>query len=141
MVQDQVVLVNSIVDLIVGSGNSVTNSRRRIIAEIVRKNGLFTSEEITKDLPNIGRATVYRTIKLLYELGRICRINIVDDHSYYALSLSDHHHHTVCTECNKIEEINISALEKSIRKHEKDISGELVSHNLELYIICQDCIK
>jgi len=139
MVQDQVVIVNSIVDLIVSSGNSVTNSRRRIIAEIVRKDGLFTSEEITKDLPNIGRATVYRTIKLLYELEKICRINIVDDHSYYALSSSDHHHHTICKKCNKIEEINLSGLEKSIRKYEKDFNGELVSHNLELYIICQDC--
>jgi len=139
MVQDQVVIVNSIVDLIVSSGNSVTNSRRRIIAEIVRKDGLFTSEEITKDLPNIGRATVYRTIKLLYELEKICRINIVDDHSYYALSSSDHHHHTICKKCNKIEEINLSGLEKSIRKYEKDLNGELVSHNLELYIICQDC--
>jgi Fur family ferric uptake transcriptional regulator len=139
MVQDQVVLVDSIVDLIVGSGNSVTNSRRRIIAEIVRKDGLFTSEEITKDLPNIGRATVYRTIKLLYELGKICRINIVDDHSYYALSSSDHHHHTICKKCNKIEEIHLSGLEKIIRKYEKDLTGELVSHNLELYIICQNC--
>ena len=139
MVQDQIGLVDSIVDLIVRSGNSVTNSRRRIIAEIVRKDGLFTSEEITKDLPNIGRATVYRTIKLLYELEKICRINIVDDHSYYALSSSDHHHHTVCKKCNKIEEINISGLEKVIRKYEKDLSGELVSHNLELYIICQNC--
>ncbi|MEC7838366.1 MAG: transcriptional repressor [Chloroflexota bacterium] len=139
MVQDQVVIVNSIIDLIESSGNSVTNSRRRIIAEIVRKDGLFTSEEITKDLPNIGRATVYRTIKLLYELEKICRINIVDDHSYYALSSSDHHHHTICKKCNKIEEINITGLEKSIRKYEKDFNGELVSHNLEIYIICQDC--
>ncbi len=139
MVQDQVVIVNSIIDLIESSGNSVTNSRRRIIAEIVRKDGLFTSEEITKDLPNIGRATVYRTIKLLYELEKICRINIVDDHSYYALSSSDHHHHTICKKCNKIEEINITGLEKSIRKYEKDFNGELISHNLEIYIICQDC--
>ena len=66
MVQNQIEIVDSIVELIVSSGSSVTNSRRRIIAEIVRKDGLFTAEEIAKDLPNIGRATVYRTIKLLY---------------------------------------------------------------------------
>ncbi len=77
MVQDQVEIVDSIVDFIVSSGNSMTNSRRRIIAEIVRKQGLFTAEELAKSLPNIGRATVYRTLKLLYEIGKICRINII----------------------------------------------------------------
>ena len=135
MVQNQI----EIVDSIVSSGDSVTNSRRRIIAEIVRKDGLFTAEEIAKDLPNIGRATVYRTIKLLYELEKICRINIIDEHSYYAISSSDHHHHTVCKSCNKIEEINLTGLEKSIKKYQKDLSGELLSHNLELYIICESC--
>ena len=131
MVQNQIEIVDS--------GSSVTNSRRRIIAEIVRKDGLFTAEEIAKDLPNIGRATVYRTIKLLYELEKICRINIIDEHSYYALSSSDHHHHTVCKSCNKIEEINLTGLEKSIKKYQKDLTGELLSHNLELYIICETC--
>ncbi|MBL06524.1 MAG: hypothetical protein CL773_01470 [Chloroflexi bacterium] len=139
MVQNQIEIVDSIVELVVSSGNSVTSSRRRIIAEIVRKEGLFTAEEITKDLPNIGRATVYRTIKLLYELEKICRINIIDEHSYYALSSSDHHHHTVCKSCNKIEEISLSGLEKSIKKYQKDLTGELISHNLELYIICKNC--
>ena len=71
MVQNQIEIVDSIVELIVSSGSSVTNSRRRIIAEIVRKDGLFTAEEIAKDLPNIGRATVYRTIKLFEEAGII----------------------------------------------------------------------
>ena len=139
MVQNQIEIVDSIVELIVSSGNSVTNSRRRIIAEIVRKDGLFTAEEIAKDLPNIGRATVYRTIKLLYELEKICRINIIDEHSYYALSSSDHHHHTVCKSCNKIEEINLTGLEKSIKKYQKALTGELLSHNLERYIICETC--
>ena len=75
----------------------------------------------------------------LYELEKICRINIIDEHSYYALSSSDHHHHTVCKSCNKIEEINLTGLEKSIKKYQKDLTGELLSHNLELYIICETC--
>ena len=106
MVNNQVETVNKLIELVNISGNSITSSRRRIIAEIARQEGLFTSEELAKALPNIGRATVYRTLRLLYEIGTICRINIVDEHSYYAISLSDHHHHTVCKNCNKIEEIN-----------------------------------
>ena len=126
MVYDQIDIVNKLIESINISGNSVTNSRRRIIAEIVRKEGLFTSEELAKSLPNIGRATVYRTLRLLYEQGSVCRINIVDDHSYYTL-------------CNKIDEINLIGLEKSIKQFEKNINGEILSHNLEIYILCSDC--
>ena len=139
MVYDQIDIVNKLIESINISGNSVTNSRRRIIAEIVRKEGLFTSEELAKSLPNIGRATVYRTLRLLYEQGSVCRINIVDDHSDYTLSSSDHHHHTVCKKCNKIDEINLIGLEKSIKQFEKNINGEILSHNLEIYILCSDC--
>ena len=139
MLNNQIKTVNRLIDLVNISGNSITNSRRRIIAEIARKEGLFTSEELAKSLPNIGRATVYRTLKLLYDIGSICRINIVDEHSYYALSLSDHHHHTVCKECNKIEEINLNGFEKDLRKYEKNINGNILSHNLEIYIVCGEC--
>ena len=139
MFNKQINTVNRLIDLVNISGNSITNSRRRIIAEIARKEGLFTSEELAKSLPNIGRATVYRTLKLLYDIGSICRINIVDEHSYYALSLSDHHHHTVCKECNKIEEINLNGFEKDLRKYEKNINGNILSHNLEIYIVCGEC--
>ena len=139
MVNNQVETVNKLIELVNISGNSITNSRRRIIAEIARQEGLFTSEELAKALPNIGRATVYRTLRLLYEIGTICRINIVDEHSYYAISLSDHHHHTVCKNCNKIEEINLIGFEKDLNQYEKNINGEILSHNLEIYIICGDC--
>lgn len=139
MFNNQINTVNRLIDLVNISGNSITNSRRRIIAEIARKEGLFTSEELAKSLPNIGRATVYRTLKLLYDIGSICRINIVDEHSYYALSLSDHHHHTVCKECNKIEEINLIGFEKDLRLYEKNINGNILSHNLEIYIVCGEC--
>ena len=139
MFNNQINTVNRLIDLVNISGNSITNSRRRIIAEIARKEGLFTSEELTKSLPNIGRATVYRTLKLLHDIGSICRINIVDEHSYYTLSLSDHHHHTVCKECNKIEEINLIGFEKDLRLYEKNINGNILSHNLEIYIVCGEC--
>jgi len=139
MVNNQIETVNKLIELVNISGNSITSSRRRIIAEIARQEGLFTSEELAKALPNIGRATVYRTLRLLYEIGTICRINIVDEHSYYAISLSDHHHHTVCKNCNKIEEINLIGFEKDLNQYEKNINGEILSHNLEIYIICGEC--
>ena len=76
MVQDQIEVANTIVDKMNSSGYSVTNTRRRIIAEILRNQKIFTSEELTKSLPNLGRATIYRTLKILNEIGSICKLNV-----------------------------------------------------------------
>ena len=42
MVQDQIEVANTIVDKMNSSGYSVTNTRRRIIAEILRNQKIFT---------------------------------------------------------------------------------------------------
>ena len=73
MVYDQIEVANTIINKMNSSGYSVTNTRRRIIAEILRNQKIFTSEELTKALPNLGRATIYRTLKILNEIGSICK--------------------------------------------------------------------
>src|SRR5699024_11565406 len=58
--------------------------------------------------PEIGLATVYRTLELLSELTIIDKINFGDGVSRYDLRKEgvDHfHHHLVCMECGSVDEI------------------------------------
>ena len=139
MVQEQIEVANTIVDKMNSSGYSVTNTRRRIIAEILRNQKIFTSEELTKSLPNLGRATIYRTLKILNEIGSICKLNISEENNFYTISFSDHHLHTICKKCNEIKEINLISVEKSIRQLGKKIDGDIISHNLDIFIVCTKC--
>ena len=46
----------------------------------------FTAEEISDELPDVGRATVYRTIKLLLETGVICKLAMPDGTPLYSMA-------------------------------------------------------
>ena len=47
------------------SGHRVTEARRSIVVLLNGKEDGFTAEQINRELSWVGRATVYRTLKLL----------------------------------------------------------------------------
>jgi Fur family ferric uptake transcriptional regulator len=92
--------------------------------------------------PKISAATVYRTMKLLAELGIANAQRFGDGHTRYESAVDRHHHdHLICTKCGSIIEFEndrIEALQDSVaRRH----SFKVTRHKLELYGLCQRCQK
>ena len=91
-------------------GYKLTPQRRAIVDTIVDNEGKhLTAEEIYDEVkkvcPEIGLATVYRTILLLEKVGVVSRLYLNDGCSRYELVHSDEthrHHHLICEVCNKI---------------------------------------
>jgi Fur family ferric uptake transcriptional regulator len=121
-------------------GYRLTGPRRSIIGLLDQKEEGFSAEEICDELPGVGRATVYRTIKLLVATGVVCKLSLPDGWPKYSLARVEHHHHTVCVRCGKVGEFRASTIERMLRTIGADISGEIVGHNIEFHIICQDCL-
>ena len=85
----------------------------------------------------MGRATVYRTIKLLLEAGVICRLLKMDGARVYSLARAAHrHHHSVCVQCGEVGEFNAGSIDRALRSIGPDIPGEIVDHHIELYVTC-----
>ena len=122
-------------------GYRPTVPRRAIIQILEGKLEGFTAEEIGSELPQVGRATIFRTIKLLMELGVICKLNLLDGAPRYSLSLIEHHHHTVCVSCGNIGEFRAATIERLMRALGDDIPGDIVGHRIELYVMCDRCTK
>ncbi len=122
-------------------GYRATVPRRAIIRILEGKQEGFTAEEIGSELPGIGRATVFRTLKLLLEAGAICRLNLLDGASKYSLSRIEHHHHTVCVMCGNVGEFRAATVERLMRAIGSDIPGNIVGHSIDLYIICEPCLE
>ena len=120
-------------------GYRPTAPRRAIIDILEGKHEGFTAEEISSELPGVGRATIFRTIKLLMEVGVICRLNLMDGAPRYSLSRVGHHHHTVCVKCGNVGEFRAATVERLIRGIGNNIPGEIVGHRIELYVICDKC--
>ncbi len=122
-------------------GYRSTVPRRAIVRVIEEMQEGFTAEDVVRKLPTIGRATVFRTLKLFLETGIICRLNLLDGAPRYMLSRVEHHHHTVCVECGKVGEFRAATVERLMRIIGADLSGEIVGHRIELYVVCEQCVE
>lgn len=90
--------------------------------------------------PRVSAATVYRTMKLLTELGLAHAQRFGDGHTRYESAVNrEHHDHLICTACGKIIEFEndrIESLQEAVaRKH----GFTVLHHKLELYGICRQC--
>ena len=128
-------------------GYKLTPQRRAIVDTIVLNEGKhLTAEEIydevKKDCPEIGLATVYRTILLLEEIGVVSRLHLNDGCSRYELVHSEEvhrHHHLICNVCNKVIEVKDDLLEEIEVRVEKEYKFKIVDHALKFYGICNEC--
>jgi len=129
-----------LIGILEGTGHRTTGPRREVIALVQRKVNGFTAEEICKSLPEVGRATVFRTLRLLQEVGVVCKLTVPNGIPVYAISRVDHHHHTVCVRCGKVGEFQDSTVERLIDELGMETSGEIVGHRIELYVTCRQCL-
>src|ERR1700730_2587990 len=63
---------------------------------------------VKQKAPDIGLATVYRTLELLYELRIIEKLSFGDGVARYEFRSDDHphhHHHLICLNCGRVSEI------------------------------------
>ena len=121
-------------------GYRSTSPRRSVVSLLDEKEEGFSAEEICAELTGVGRATVYRTIKLLLEAGVICKLALLDGAPKYSLARVEHHHHTVCVRCGTVGEFRDATVERLMRTIGEDISGEIVGHRMEFYIVCRECM-
>ncbi|HSH25601.1 MAG TPA: Fur family transcriptional regulator [Massilibacterium sp.] len=97
---------------------------------------------VKEKAPEIGLATVYRTLELLTELKVVDKINFGDGVSRYDLRKegADHfHHHLVCLECGAVEEIEEDLLGEVEKVVEKEFQFLVKDHRLTFHGICKHC--
>jgi Fur family ferric uptake transcriptional regulator len=121
-------------------GYRVTAPRRSVTGLLERSQEGLSAEEICQELPGVGRATVYRTLKLLQDTGVLCKLPLPDGAPVYTLARVEHHHHTICMKCGVVGEFRHATIERLLRAIGEDIPGELVGHRIEAYILCEKCV-
>jgi Fe2+ or Zn2+ uptake regulation protein len=120
-------------------GFKITSPRFQVIERVAASEENFTAEELAAQLAPVGRATVYRTLKLLLELGHICRVILSDGGVCYRLSHKAHHHHLVCVNCGATEDVHLEDVEDVLDRVREATDYELVGHRLEVYGFCPRC--
>lgn len=128
-------------------GYKLTPQRQATVSVLLeREEDHLSAEEIfllVKDkAPEIGLATVYRTLELLSELKIVDKINFGDGVSRYDLRKegAEHfHHHLVCMECGSVVEIADDLLGDVEKIVESDWGFQVKDHRLTFHGICKQC--
>lgn len=133
-------------------GLKVTNQRLLVLETLAEhRDKHMTAEDIyelvKEDSPEIGLATIYRTVQLLLEMQLIDRINLDDGCIRYEIGdLFDgknkhHHHHLICKTCGKVSAFKDDLLDELERHIEEATGFHVLDHELKFYGQCQECLK
>ena len=138
------------IEILKSKGLKITNQRLLVLEVLAGANGKHYSTEEIYDLvkltyPEIGLATVYRTIQLLLDLEIIDKINFDDGFVRYELSeqleeQSKHqHHHLICKKCGQVFSFKEDLLDLLEEKIKKEMGFQISNHEVKFYGYCKSC--
>ncbi|MBS4025997.1 MAG: transcriptional repressor [Clostridia bacterium] len=121
--------------------------QRRVILKVFLDNveHHLSAEEIYNIVrvtnPEIGLATVYRTLDLLAELEILQKVNFGDGRSRYEFSDTEvhHHHHLICLKCGEVTEFDDDKLEELEAAIGKKSGFKIIDHQVKFFGYCQKC--
>lgn len=128
-------------------GYKLTSQRKIILKALVdHKDEHLSCDDLFKIIseqnPDIGIATIYRTLQLFEELKIVYKLNFNDGFSRYELNLGTeehHHHHLICLKCGKVIEVKVDLLDSLEEEIEKNDNFTIVDHNVKFYGYCSEC--
>ncbi|WMJ88609.1 Fur family transcriptional regulator [Anaerocolumna sp. MB42-C2] len=134
------------------NGLKVTTQRIDILEALEnRPDKHLTAEEIYECVrvknPDIGLATVYRTIQLLAELNLIDKLNLGDGFIRYEIGsqgcedTAHHHHHLICLNCGNVFTFQGDLLETLEQRIQEAMDFEVVDHEVKMFGYCKACRK
>ena len=118
-----------------------TRARRSIVETVLSRDGQFNARQLHEELRRrgVGRATVFRTLDLLVELGVLNRLHTDDRCSSYIVCADQHHHHLVCERCGAVQEISDGRVERALRAMAVESGFRAREHHVEIVGVCHDC--
>lgn len=130
-----------------GAGYKLTPQRESTVRVLLENEEDHLSAEdvfllVREKSPDIGLATVYRTLELLNELNVVDKIQFGDGVSRFDLrqeGAAHFHHHLVCIECGAVDEIQEDLLEDVEAIVENKWKFIIKDHRLTFHGICHRC--
>jgi Fur family transcriptional regulator, ferric uptake regulator len=89
--------------------------------------------------PDLGLATVYRTLEMLAEVGAVRRVHGDDRCEEYVLSTGKHGHTVVCSGCGRVGEFTTCDIGPVLAAAARETGFAIDGHFLQLSGVCSRC--
>ncbi len=127
------------------SRRNQTRGKQAILSLISKGKGPLSVANIEAGVKKEGlnQSTVYRIVNALLEEGMIREVMLSPKMRHFERTENGDHHHAVCTECGKIEELAGCVTEGIETKAMKNTSQfkTIDRHSLEFFGICKTCAR
>jgi Fur family ferric uptake transcriptional regulator len=124
------------------NGLRLTGQRRRILDCFLQADRHLSQDDIYRALRKhgLGRATVFRTLKMLEECRLVNHVIGSDGTPRFEVNLErPHHDHLICIECGRIQEVRWPKLEEIQEKTCRRIGFTPKWHRHEIFGRCREC--
>lgn len=133
-----------------GRGDRVTQARRAVLEVLDSTDEHLGADEIarraTASASGVHRATVYRALATLGDLGIITHTHVGGSATVYHLSAPSQtsgpagdHAHVQCTVCGEVIDVPVAALSALARRLERDLDFRLAPEHAALLGTCSGC--
>jgi Fur family ferric uptake transcriptional regulator len=130
-------------DRITSGGRRLTRQRVIVAEALASARRALSAQElylrIKTSHPTLGRATVYRALEAQVQDGMASRFERDGHVSAYFACDTEHHHHLVCTRCQRVEDLDetvVAPMLSSVgRRHDFQVDHAA----LDFYGLCGSC--
>jgi Fur family ferric uptake transcriptional regulator len=95
---------------------------------------------VARKRPDIGRTTVYRTLKLLQASGLARELALDGQNRFEQDYKREHHDHFICKSCGAIFEFHSEQIERLQDEIASGLGFEILGHRHQIYGSCSRCL-
>jgi Fe2+ or Zn2+ uptake regulation protein len=124
----------------------LTPTRRCIVDVLEAADRPLTIPEILEARPELAQSSAYRNLVVLEQARVVHRVVTHADFARYELAedLTGHHHHLVCSNCGRVDDLPATAAVERAVAVAIDEAGHRTGfvtehHRLDLVGLCADC--
>ena len=127
------------------AGHRRGGARTAVIEALAKHDCAVTALDLEEELrereAGVGRASVYRALEQLEQLGLVQRLEVTRGTAGYERVEpgGEHHHHAICRRCGRMVPFEDPSLERAIDKVSGEISFEVTDHDVVLRGLCESC--
>lgn len=129
------------------SGRRSGGARAAVIEALAVEECAVSAEDLSARIAQsgrkVGRASVYRALEALDEVGHVQRIDLGDGSARWERTgcpaHDHHHHHMVCRGCGAVIPFEDERLERALAKFALRDEFDVESHEVTLYGNCAAC--
>jgi Fur family transcriptional regulator, peroxide stress response regulator len=126
------------------NGLALTHQRQVIWETLMALDGHPSPEEVYEQvrqrIPSISLATIYKNVKTFIDHGLLAEVSLHHGSARLETNMRPHHH-TVCTRCRAIEDVDESDLEPIRFRDQAPAGFRVARYSVEVHGLCSSCAR